>query len=411
MNDQPSTPDYDPCAVSEAYWSYVPSSEAARRVMERRARKCGRVLPWETPAAELSPPQGGGDGGGGSAAGEGAQPRGCGTPHPNPSPQGEGPYAAGPPAFTLERRVRFLDHLSINGNARAAAAHAGVSHETAYRARRQDARFAGLWDASLVHAREHSANVLATRALDGVEVAIVYHGEITGYRTVHDPRLLLAHMARLDRLVEGDKAAQARAARFDELLAGYAGQPEPAGFACAVEEAGEGPALPPTRDQFAAWLRDEASEDLEDAIEADDEKSLEALASVEQEAGAVWDAWHADGRALVGAILETPDPSSSPRTRGPRFPCDGGDDSGAPACAGVTSEGDAEDDQPPIEYKSAPAWRRRFSPLDRVTGVNAASPCPPLRHSRESGNPAQTNGRAASSGVTNSLWRGGGNPL
>ena len=116
---------------------------------------------------------------------------------------------AGPPAFTRERRVRFLDHLAITGNARAAAGHAAVSHETAYRARRQDPAFAALWDAALVHARDQSAAVLATRALDGVEVAIVYHGEITGYRTVHDPRLLLAHVARLDRQVEGNAAALA----------------------------------------------------------------------------------------------------------------------------------------------------------------------------------------------------------
>src|SRR6187397_2392906 len=103
------------------------------------------------------------------------------------------------PIFTLERRVRFLDHLAINGNARAAAAHAGVSHETAYRARRQDAAFAGLWDAAL---------------------------------------------------------AQARAARFDELLAGYAGLAEPDGFAEAAAEAldwrerATAPALPPTRKDY-----------------------------------------------------------------------------------------------------------------------------------------------------------------
>ena len=55
--------------------------------------------------------------------------------------------------FTLERRVRFLDHLCFKGNVRAAAALVNVSHETAYRKRRQDPKFAGLWDAALVHAR------------------------------------------------------------------------------------------------------------------------------------------------------------------------------------------------------------------------------------------------------------------
>ena len=55
-SDQPaSSPDLGSPPPSEGYWSYVPQSEAARRVMEQRARKHGRVLPWETPAAEAAP--------------------------------------------------------------------------------------------------------------------------------------------------------------------------------------------------------------------------------------------------------------------------------------------------------------------------------------------------------------------
>ncbi|HEY6817537.1 MAG TPA: hypothetical protein VI168_18525, partial [Croceibacterium sp.] len=172
---------------------------------------------------------------------------------------------AGSAVFTRERRVRFLDHLAINGSARAAARHARVSHETVYRARRQDPAFAALWDAALVHAREQSASALATRALDGVEVDVWYHGEVVGTRTVHDPRLLLAHVARLDRQVEGNAAALARADRFDELLAGYAGQTAPAGFAEAAGQAldwrerGEGPVLPPTREDYVAGRRSQAA--------------------------------------------------------------------------------------------------------------------------------------------------------
>ena len=121
----------------------------------------------------------------------------------------------------------------------------------------------------------------------------------------------------------------------------------------------------------------------------------------------MWDAWRAGGLALVEAILESPDSSPSPGMRGPRFPCDLGEDSGAPACAGVTKEGNDEDepqDRPPIEYKSAPsgrpARRRNFSPLDRVTTVNAGVTLPP-----------SGTGVTRREGVANSLWRGGGNPL
>jgi hypothetical protein len=304
------------------------------------------------------------------------------------------------PILTRARVVRFLDHLAINGNVRAAAAAAGVSHETAYRGRRQDAEFAALWDAALVHAREHSASVLATRALDGVEVAIVYHGEVTGYRTVHDPRLLLAHMARLDRQVEGNAPALARAGRFDELLAGYVGLSEPAGFACAAVERGDGPALPPTRDQFAAWRCDEVSEDFEGDDEADDDEWREALESAVSDATAEWDAWH-DACLMVvdGVVRHGADESPSP---GPAC----ADDAPAADPAGAAPDeppADCAPDEPPIEFKSAPrgarARRPVFSALDRVTSVKPGSPGVPPRRSGDGGNPARGAGRAAPAGA------------
>lgn len=210
--------------------------------------------------------------------------------------------------FTRERRVRFLDHLAFKGNVRAAAALVGVSHETAYRKRRQDAAFAALWDAALVHARQYNESVLASRALDGVEVPVYYHGEIVGYRIVHDPRLLLAHLARLDRRVEGDgedaRAARAHAGRFDELLAGYAGHEGPDGFAEALEETrdcrvrGESPPVPPTRDEYVTWRRNQAIGGT------DERKEARRMAAAAQAAGAEWDAWHEAALARIGAIVE-----------------------------------------------------------------------------------------------------------
>ncbi|MBO9499970.1 MAG: hypothetical protein J7483_10990 [Novosphingobium sp.] len=287
-----------------------------------------------------------------------------------------------PGIFTLERRVRFLDHLAVNGNARAAAAHVRISHDTAYRARRQDPQLAELWDAALVHAREQSAAVLATRALDGVEVPVWYHGEVVGTRTVHDPRLLLAHMARLDRQVEGNAPALARAERFDELLAVYAGLPEPAHFAEAAEQAldwrerGSAPALPPSREDYVIWLRSLAAGGRSKRAEAG------AMAEAGEAAGAVWDAWRDDGRALVGAILADRDGAAEAGTT-------------------LALEGPRE---PPIEYKSAALGlaprRRAFSPLDRVAGVRSAAPPASPR-----------SGSGPRGAVTKSLWRGAGEAL
>jgi hypothetical protein len=335
--------------------------------------------------------------------------------------------------FTTERRVRFLDHLAFKGNVRAAAALVAVSHETVYRKRRQDAGFAALWDAALVHARTYNESVLASRALDGVEAPVYYHGEIAGYRIVHDPRLLLAHIARLDRHVEARPEAVALADRFDELLAAHAGHAPPADFVEAAEElrgageaGGEGAgadvlALPPTREEYALHHRGRALDALAgseeegaepapaelDALEAGESA---AMAGAGEAAGAAWDSWREGALALIGRIVrrargeeeasedawggedegDTSPPSSSPRTRGPSEN-DGPATPSAPApasagtgsCAGVTNEAEADPEPDPdavptdlpYEIKSAPA---RVAPhsaaLNRVTGVN---PLPP----------------------------------
>lgn len=259
--------------------------------------------------------------------------------------------------FTLERRVRFLDHLAFQGNARAAARSVRVSHETAYRARRQDPAFAALWDAAMVHARAYGEQVLATRALDGVEVAIVRGGEIVGYQVRHDPRLLLAHLGRLDRRVEEDRAAQARAEQFDALLAAYAGHPVPEGFAEAVHDTHDWrngaplPDLPPTREAYVNWCRGEAMGGKNENAEA------RAMAAAGEAAGELWDEWHAANLAAVGRIVETPVDGAGQEGEGEeaadhsRLP-----HAGNRRCSGGTAAGGgpATQPDPPIEVKSAP---------------------------------------------------------
>lgn len=150
-------------------------------------------------------------------------------------------------------KARFLSILAEKGNVRAAAARCGMSAQSAYVQRRRDPDFAQGWAGAVVLAREHCEQVLADRALEGVEEQVYYRGELVGTRRRYDNRLLLVHLARLDRLAEDEEARHA-AGRFDELLAIVAGEPVPAGLALA----NEGP-----------WPQDRNSAVINAAVEAE----------------------------------------------------------------------------------------------------------------------------------------------
>ncbi|MCP9222913.1 hypothetical protein MKP08_09155 [Erythrobacter sp. LQ02-29] len=121
--------------------------------------------------------------------------------------------------LTPRRQAAFLEHLMVFGTVRLACRAAGVSPQTAYRARRASAGFARGWDAALLSARTRAEEVLASRALDGVEEKVFYHGEEVATRRRYDSRLLLAHIARLDRLEERPEIA-ATLPELDALVEG-----------------------------------------------------------------------------------------------------------------------------------------------------------------------------------------------
>jgi len=123
----------------------------------------------------------------------------------------------------LPRAVQaaFVQTLAQWGNVRAAAAQVGVSRQHLYRMRRASAEFRELWDAALLLARPQVEEVLADRALNGVTETVFYHGEEVATRTRYDARLLLAHLARLDRLESRagvNRAGQEFDARLGLLL-------------------------------------------------------------------------------------------------------------------------------------------------------------------------------------------------
>ena len=110
--------------------------------------------------------------------------------------------------------------LAECGNVRAVCRALHLSAQTAYRARRTCPDFRLAWDAAMLAARVHAEEVLADRAINGVEEAIYYHGEEVARRTRFDSRLLLAHLGRLDRL-EGDGYVVEVSEDFERALARF----------------------------------------------------------------------------------------------------------------------------------------------------------------------------------------------
>ncbi|MEL7738657.1 helix-turn-helix domain-containing protein [Citromicrobium bathyomarinum] len=141
------------------------------------------------------------------------------------APQDDAALPAIPEQFSREAQADFLDALAQGGNVRAACAAAGISRSTAYRMRRACGRFEQLWDAALLVARTQVEAVLADRALNGVEETIFYHGEAVATRRRYDARLLLAHLARLDRLTQNTATYHA-AIGFDDALGELLDAPE-----------------------------------------------------------------------------------------------------------------------------------------------------------------------------------------
>ena len=228
------------------------------------------------------------------------------------------PFISSDPAtrgdgWSPERKTRFLERLAANGNVRAACAAVGMSRESAYTLRRRDPLFARGWGAALVRARESGAEVLADRAIDGIEEEVWYRGELRGTRRRYDGRLLLAHLARLDRLVEQAPGAVRDAERFEEMLGRVAGAEAPA------ELAVDGEPLPLDRETTIEMAQDEARETVEAAWAdrvTDPENPLTgeqheaylderhaALERARAEAGARWDAWFERVCRAVDAAL------------------------------------------------------------------------------------------------------------
>ena len=258
----------------------------------------GEELTTGSEGAAPPPLQGRGSGGGGSPH----EPSLVGkSPHPNPSPEGEGLRMINHNSWTPARKAAFLHHLAEAGNVRAAAARVGLSHQSAYVARRRDRAFDAGWQAALVLARGAAEEALSTRALDGYEEPVWFRGERVGTRRRHDSRLLLAHLARLDKAAE-ETIAGDLAARFDELVAVVAGE-APGGELVDLGHSWDTPAplLPVAREPWADARAPHLQNEARAQWQADKRAGLATAADEPtvlntpwfDAALAEWDAWHA----------------------------------------------------------------------------------------------------------------------
>jgi hypothetical protein len=229
------------------------------------------------------------------------------------------PSPARQDGWSPERKLRFLDRLAATGNVRAACAAVGMSRETAYALRRRDALFGRGWAAALMLAREIVAELFADKATEGIEEEVWYRGELKGTRRRFDARLLLAHMARLDKLVaEADHAAARDAERFEEILACVAEVDVPE--ALRVEEE----PLPLDRASSLDMAGDQAGQDVDDAwkergndgeLETDDyakyrAERTEAVSVARSEAGTRWDAWFTGACEKLDGLREAAESSA-----------------------------------------------------------------------------------------------------
>lgn len=119
-----------------------------------------------------------------------------------PTPSAEEEADSNAYRFTPQRQRRWLEAYSQLGTITGASKAVGISRETVYAHRAANPSFASAMRSANLIARDISEEEFSNRALNGWQEEVWYRGELVGHRQRHDNRLLLAHMARLDKAAE-----------------------------------------------------------------------------------------------------------------------------------------------------------------------------------------------------------------
>ena len=129
--------------------------------------------------------------------------------------------------WTREKMAVFLRELAATQSVAAAAAHVGMSRQSAYRLRDRlmGTPFSFGWDVALEMGLSRLAHAMMERALNGVEVPHFYQGEQIGTSRYYDERLSIWLMNNPWKVGRRQIAREYSAEAFDALLARIAEGP------------------------------------------------------------------------------------------------------------------------------------------------------------------------------------------
>ncbi|QPQ54267.1 GNAT family N-acetyltransferase [Allosphingosinicella flava] len=127
--------------------------------------------------------------------------------------------------WTPERKRLFQETLAECGTVSKACRIVGMSAQSAYNLRNRDPLFGAGWDTALLLARQHLADEIMARCMNGVIEQVYRNGEVVAERYRYDNRLSIAMLNRLDaradraeRLGAGQHALAARWADYLDAL-------------------------------------------------------------------------------------------------------------------------------------------------------------------------------------------------
>jgi hypothetical protein len=116
--------------------------------------------------------------------------------------------------WTADRQRRFIEHLSLTGNAGEASAVVGVASSSAYRLKHKPGAesFSRAWDAALRLSATRLAAIGLDRGINGRVERFYKNGELVMERRIPSDYLLTWMLSRLDPLQFGSPSAKALAA-------------------------------------------------------------------------------------------------------------------------------------------------------------------------------------------------------
>lgn len=123
--------------------------------------------------------------------------------------------------WTKPKMVAFLRELAASQSVHQAARSVGMSRQSAYRLRNRlpGTPFALAWEVALEAGLQQLAHALMDRALNGVEQAHYYHGELVGTSRRYDNRLAVWLLANPWKVGRHQAARECAAERWEAMLA------------------------------------------------------------------------------------------------------------------------------------------------------------------------------------------------